>query len=157
MIRMLHSAAGLAAVVLAAGAAFAQPAPNEPSQAPREQTLNPYETPRELQAGDGVANPQGMDEAHKGVRDRGVDRTAKKARATAAAPSDLVVGAQISDSRGKPVGTVQTVEIYGAVVATGAGQVKVPLEAFGKNRKGLVLSITKAEFDAAVASAVQGK
>lgn len=40
------------------------------------------------------------------------------------------------------------------MVAAAAGRVKVLLEAFGKDRKGLMLSITKAEFDAAVASAM---
>jgi hypothetical protein len=75
-------------------------------------------------------------------------------RGSAAAAADLVAGAPVRDSRGSVVGTIEMAEADGAVVATGAGKVKVPLEAFGKNRKGLLLGITKADFDAAVAAAV---
>ena len=72
---------------------------------------------------------------------------------TPASPSDIVVGSQVSDSRGRPVGTISRIELDGAVVTTASGAVRVPFDAFGKNDKGLVIAITKSQFDALVAKA----
>ncbi len=91
------------------------------------------------------------------------DAAAKAKRDQAAKPSrkgpmpatsaDLVAGSQIFDKKGVAVGTVDRVDSDGVVVATATGRVKVPLEAFGKDAKGLVFSVTKAEFDQIVAGA----
>jgi hypothetical protein len=39
------------------------------------------------------------------------------------------------------------------VIVTAAGKVKVPLNAFGKNRAGLLIGMTKRDFEALVAKA----
>jgi hypothetical protein len=70
-----------------------------------------------------------------------------------ASASDIVVGSQVSDSRGRPVGAISRIELDGAVVTTAGGAVRVPLDAFGRNEKGLVIAITKSQFDALVAKA----
>ena len=77
----------------------------------------------------------------------------KQARAVPASPADVVAGKPVRDSNGNPVGTVESVDGAGAIVATGTGRVVVPLQAFGKNSDGLLLGVTKAEFDALVAGA----
>jgi hypothetical protein len=77
----------------------------------------------------------------------------KRERAVPATAADVVPGLRISDSKGQFLGTVDAVDADGVVVATAAGRIRVQLEAFGKNSKGLVMSITKSEFDALVANA----
>ena len=116
--------------------------------------MNPYAPPSGMEAHDSAIEPSVTDRLNTTVRDRAADSAARNARGTAAAAGDIVTGSEVRDSRGKIVGMVEAVESDGAVVAAAAGRVKVPLEAFGKNRKGLMLGITKAEFDAAVASAM---
>ena len=74
-------------------------------------------------------------------------------RAVPARPSDIVAQASVSDTAGQPVGTIESVDADGAVVVTAAGKVKVPLEAFGKNKKGLLIGMTKKDFEALVAKA----
>jgi hypothetical protein len=115
--------------------------------------MNPYAAPSGMEAGDAAMEPSPADRINSGVRDRAADRAASKARGVAAQPADLSAGSEVRDSKGKLVGKIETVEADGAVVSAEGGRVKVPLEAFGKNKKGLILGITKAEFDAAVASA----
>jgi hypothetical protein len=144
------------AALALAGAAMAQnvpPAPPPNSGPPPADPMNPYAVPSGMEAGDRAIEPSAADRINTGVRDAAADRTASRARGTAAAAADITPGSEVRDSKGKVVGTVEAVETDGAVVATAAGRVKVPLDAFGKNRKGLMLGITKAEFDAAVANA----
>jgi hypothetical protein len=56
----------------------------------------------------------------------------------------------VFDSAGATVGTIQSVTATGAVVASGKLRAEVPTASFAKNDKGLVIGITKAEFEAAV-------
>jgi len=79
-----------------------------------------------------------------------------KDRARPAAAADLTVGAQIADNKGIEIGYIKAVDPDGVVVATAAGQVKVPSDAFGRNTKGLLIGMTKADFDKVVAQAVGG-
>jgi len=81
-------------------------------------------------------------------------RTKDHARPAAAA--DLTVGAQIADNKGAEIGYIKSIDPDGVVVATVGGQVKVPSDAFGKNTKGLLIGMTKADFDKVVAQAVGG-
>jgi hypothetical protein len=74
-------------------------------------------------------------------------------RAIPARPADIVAQATVSDSSGQTVGTIESVDAEGAVVVTVAGKVKVPLTAFGKNKKGLLIGMTKKDFEALVAKA----
>jgi hypothetical protein len=68
----------------------------------------------------------------------------------------VVAGAQLLDKAGVAIGTIESVAADGAVVATLTGKVKVPLEAFGINKKGLLVDLSKKEFDTLVAQANGG-
>jgi hypothetical protein len=70
-----------------------------------------------------------------------------------AAPGEVIPGSPLRDIRGALIGTIDSVDMASAVVATSAGKVSVPLEAFGKNRNGLLLAVKKDEFEARVAAA----
>ena len=96
--------------------------------------------------------------AAEAERDRAMAETkAPKAvrgsRAVPATPEDVTVGSDIRDAKGVVLGKVDSVSMSAAVVTAEGGKVEVPLDSFGKNNKGLLLSLTKAEFDAAVAAA----
>ena len=149
----------LAATLLVPAAATAQvggtppPVPPPPSN---EGTQNPYGGPRATDAGDTKVYLSNEREMQKVVRDKDAQTSAEPnaPRGTAASAGDLAAGSEVRDRKGIVVGTIEAVEADGAVVSSARGKVKVPLDAFGKNRKGLLLGITKAEFDAVVASAV---
>ncbi|GAA4760746.1 hypothetical protein GCM10023219_00570 [Stakelama sediminis] len=78
---------------------------------------------------------------------------ARSLRARPARLKDLVEGAKIFDKKGVEIGTIQSVDGNSAVVASGDSVVAVPADAFGKNRNGLMLAMTKAQFDKLVAGA----
>jgi hypothetical protein len=129
--------AALPAVAQAQGGGFARPVDMDPSSR---------------------AIPSRMDQIADGTReasDRRAQQTARRGfdGARAAAVADLVPGAAVSDARGAKLGTIDSVAADGVVVSSEAGKVKVPLDAFGKNRGGLLLGVAKAEFDALVAKA----
>ena len=81
------------------------------------------------------------------------DRKGRKRGPVAAAAEDLVAGAAVRDKAGVTLGTIESVDITGVVVASSAGKVKVPADAFGKDKHGLLIQIGKTDFDAAVAQA----
>ena len=90
----------------------------------------------------------------KAVREEARSRSKSRgARAVPAKPEDVTAGREVRDSKGVVIGTIDSVSMAGAVVAATGGKVEVPLESFGKNDKGLLLGLTKADFDALVASA----
>jgi hypothetical protein len=79
--------------------------------------------------------------------------TVKVMRAGPASAEDIKVGLEVRDSKGAVVGKIEEVTLSVAVLHADGGKVEVPLEAFGKNSKGLLIGMTKAEFDALVAQA----
>ena len=68
-----------------------------------------------------------------------------------ASPEDVTTGSDVRDSRGVVIGTIQSVSMAFAVVATPNGKVEVELASFGKNYKGLLINMSKSKFDAIVA------
>jgi hypothetical protein len=80
----------------------------------------------------------------------GADASSDAAATAAATQADLKTGATVYDSTGATVGTIQSVTANGAVVASGKLRAEVPAASFAKNSRGLVIGITKAEFEAAV-------
>ena len=72
-------------------------------------------------------------------------------RIVAATRSDVRAGAEVRDTEGGLVGTVESVDSEGAVVSTGNVRAKLPFESFGKNDRGLVISLSRAELEAAAA------
>lgn len=73
-------------------------------------------------------------------------QTEQVAKATKA---DIKVGVAVSDADGNAVGKIESVDSEGAVVSTGSAQAKIPLSSFGRNDKGLVIAMTKAQLEAA--------
>jgi hypothetical protein len=66
--------------------------------------------------------------------------------AVAATAADVIPGTQLRDILGQPIGSIASVEAGGAVVITGTRKIRVPLVAFGKDARGLLLGITASKF-----------
>jgi hypothetical protein len=81
------------------------------------------------------------------------DRPAKHSGAVAATAADIKAGSPLRDVKGVSIGTVASVEADGVVVDTGQTKIKVPLMAFGKDDRGLLLAITAAKFNELIAQA----
>jgi hypothetical protein len=73
--------------------------------------------------------------------------------ARAARKDELKAGAMVNDKTGAAMATISEVDADGVVVSMGAAKVKVPAEAFGHNKAGLLLDLTKAQFEQIVAQA----
>jgi hypothetical protein len=105
---------------------------NQPSQEPRDITNQDIVDKAELDA----------------VAKRRAGKKAPKTKGPVpATQADIVAGSEIRDNKGVPIGKVDRLDADGVVVATTGGRVKIPLDAFGKDDKGLVFAISKAEFD----------
>lgn len=102
--------------------------------------------------------------AGRGVKvtnqDRANSKAPKRAAVGPATAADIKAGAQVRDIKGVPVGTIATLasnEVASdpsqAVIDTGQTKIGVPLSAFGKDDKGLLLSITAEKFNQLVAQA----
>lgn len=152
---MLKFAAAVGAATLATGTACAQSGPPAGGGAP----AGPGYTAENLTVRNGgdsterdamAARDRALDEARRRTAD-----APKTARAVPASPEDVTVGSAVRDKKGVIIGTIESVSMSAAVVVSAGGKVEVPLEGFGKNNKGLLVSMTKAEFDAAVAAVLK--
>lgn len=70
-----------------------------------------------------------------------------------AKPSELLAGATVNDKTGLAMAKIDSVDKDGIVVSMGTAKVKVPAEAFGHNKAGLLLDMTKAQFEQLVTRA----
>jgi len=77
----------------------------------------------------------------------------QQASAATAAKVTPTVGAKVYGPDGTEAGTVEKVDAANAVVYTGTKRATLPLAVFGKNDKGLLISMNKAQLEAAVAAA----
>ncbi|HEY1607188.1 MAG TPA: hypothetical protein VGF77_16480 [Allosphingosinicella sp.] len=152
---LLFTAAGL----LVAGTAFAQHGSAPPGTSmgvPGSNNANA----RTLEMGehDSATLTSTIDQIQHGVQRADADRAAARVRAggraVPARTADIVAAAAVFDPSGDAIGTIESVGDDGAVVATAGGAVKVPLNAFGKNGKGLLIGVSKKDFEALVAKAV---
>lgn len=143
--QMLKLAAIAAGLTLGAGAAQAQATG---STGPGNPVLVGSVGAPELKGPDDTAS-----NIDKAIREGSRAERPKSARAVPAKPEDVAAGSEVRDSKGAVLGKVESVSMSAAVVAGTGGKVEVPLEAFGKNNKGLLLALTKAQFDAMVAEA----
>lgn len=75
------------------------------------------------------------------------------ADAQAKAAEQVVKGAQVSDTSGASVGTIEAVEGEFATVATANSKVRLPLSAFGPGESGPVIAMTATELEAAATAA----
>jgi hypothetical protein len=157
---VLFSIAGGVALA-AASAADAQMGPQAPSA--------PVGGPR---AQDVAAANHQIDSDYNTLAGRGVkvtdqsrvgSGTASRQKHSSAVPAtaeDIKAGVQVRDVKGVPVGTIATLAANEtasgpeqAVIDTGQIKIGVPLSAFGKDDKGLLLSITAEKFNQLVAQA----
>jgi hypothetical protein len=142
----------IAALGLGAGTAHAQaggPVPQPPPgpglTAENPAVRNPgdtYDREMALARDEAVAKKRG----ERGAKPKGM-------RAVPAKPEDVAIGSEVRDTKGLVIGTIESLSPAAAVVVSASGKVEVPLEAFGKNSKGLVFGMTKEEFDKLVADA----
>ena len=89
------------------------------------------------------------------AREEYVRRAKRATRARPAKPEEVTAGRTVRDSRGAEVGTIESASMAAAVVVSANGKVEVPLESFGLDSKGLLIAITKAEFDTLVQQATR--
>ena len=156
MNRALFLSAAAITTLLVTPGAFAQPGSS--SGIPGTPSGNPYGRPVGMGENDTATMPSASDQLGVGTQAASDRRAAERARqengaAVPAKPADIVAQALVNDKNGQPIGTIASVDTDGAVVATAAGKVMVPLNAFGKNKKGLLLDTSKRDFDALVAKA----
>lgn len=67
--------------------------------------------------------------------------------------SELLAGATVNDKTGLAMAKIDSIDKDGVVVSMGTAKVKVPAEAFGHNKAGLLLDMTKAQFEQLVTRA----
>lgn len=154
---LLFWIAGGAALV-PSGAAYAQVTGGAPP-APAAGSVDSREV---------VAGNRDRDAAYNRIAGAGVKITdqnrdhpkAKHLSAVPATATDITPGAQVRDVTGVPVGTIATLaanEVVAdpsqTVIDTGHTKIGVPLSAFGKDDKGLMLSITAEKFNQLLAQA----
>ena len=101
--------------------------------------------------------------AGRGVEVNNMDKKGAKRRPPVpATAADIKAGAPIRDVKGTSIGVVATLTANevadpdSVVVDTGHGKIGVPLTAFGKDDRGLLLSITAQAFNQLVAQANAG-
>lgn len=101
-------------------------------------------------------NPVDQMTQRQGLQDLSTDKTAGK-RSRSATKDELTAGATVNDKTGAAMAKIEEVDADGIVVSMGAAKVKVPAEAFGHNKAGLLLDMTKAQFEQVVAQANTAK
>ena len=101
------------------------------------------------------ATPQADASAHTNVQANAQAATAAAAAAPVrlATAADLRAGVQVRDSSGGVVGTVESADATGAVVSTGRVRARLALASFGANGQALVISMTRAQLEAAASQA----
>jgi hypothetical protein len=139
-----------AALILGAGAAHAQ-SQGAPSSGPGSSIMD---NPGAKLSGDTADRDAARARDEELAKLRGSrGEKAKTIRQVPAKPEDVVAGAQVRDKKGLRVGAIESVSMGSAVLKADGGAVEVPLDAFGKDPTGLLISLTKAEFDKLVAEA----
>ena len=82
-------------------------------------------------------------------------QTQPAATASAPAAAPVTVGASVVDTKGQPVGTIESVSGANAVLSTGSAKASIPVSSFAKGPGGLVIGISKADLEAQVAQATK--
>lgn len=86
--------------------------------------------------------------------------TSAQAPSTTGAPpatagAQVTVGAAVSDTSGGSVGTISAVSNGNATIDTGIAKAAIPVSSFAQGQSGLVIAMTKAQLEAAVAAQTQ--
>ena len=80
--------------------------------------------------------------------DSEAETVAEAGEVTPATAADVHVGIEVRGPDGGMVGTVESIDAVGAVVSTGNVRAKLPFSSFGRNRRGLVISLTRPQLEA---------
>jgi hypothetical protein len=82
--------------------------------------------------------------------DRRVNRTLDRTNTSlaVATSADVTVGASVSDSRGRRIGTVQSASADTAVIVSGNHRLRVPISSLYRSADGLAARMTRAQFNA---------
>lgn len=149
---ILKLAMGASAIAMSAGVAHAQTSTGSGSASAGGFSQSP-----EVRNGGDTIDRDAQRARDEAVANGRAGKSSGNTRNVAATPDDVQAGAEVRDPRGVLVGRIESVSMSAAVVVTETGKVEVPLEAFGKNKKGLLISMSKADFDKAVAEATKPK
>ena len=84
---------------------------------------------------------------------RSANEQADAGKVKQATSADIKAGAAVYDPKGGSVGKVESVAADGVVVSTGTVKAKIPASSLGKSDKGLVIAMTKTQFEAAAKKA----
>lgn len=82
---------------------------------------------------------------------------AKVAESGAAMKAKLVAGAQVYGTSGTMVGTIKSADAQFVTLTTPKGDVRIPINGFGSNEKGVMLNMTDADLAAAMTPAPKAK
>lgn len=138
---LLTTMASAAALALPLGAASAQTQAETGVTGEVQSTVDT--------AADPAADPAATPPTEGGAE---ANATAGETKVVAVTEADVKAGDAIHDTSGANVGTIKSVGANGAVISTGKSRIQVPLASLGKNDKGLVIAMSKAELDAAAAA-----
>jgi myo-inositol-hexaphosphate 3-phosphohydrolase len=138
----LNNLAMAATVVFATAAAAAQTQPTTTETQPTTSESQPSTMQTGTQTPPTASEPAATDQPAATQTEQITKATVK------ATADDIKAGASVYDESGGLVGKVDSVDSKGAIVNTGKVRAQIALSSFGKNDKGLVVSITKADLDA---------
>ena len=136
--------------LLLASAAFAQSQPPKHGSMTVQQTPMPATTPPSTAPATPATPPTAATPATPAQTQ---SATTAQPAAQAATAADVKAGVSVYDTQGGVVGKIDSISGTDAVVDTGATRAKIPISSFAKNDKGLVMSMTKADLDAAAKKA----
>jgi preprotein translocase subunit YajC len=164
----MNGVAGAVSLLLA-GAAFAQNQPPKQGSMTVQQTPMPATTPQSTAPGQ-VGTTPGQQQTTPGqastlspavTGQTPSGQTTANGQSTgatqAATAADVKAGVSVYDTKGGLIGKIDSVSGADAVVDTGTTRSKIPISSFAKNDKGLVMSMTKAELEAASAKSAPAK
>lgn len=142
--RFIFIAAGLASL---SAPALAQQGPAGAAPGGQPELLKSIEP-------DLSTDPASIDELrHKMQKERRNSRARGKAEQPRPAQlMEILAGKAVHDTSGQVIALVEKVDAGGVVLRSGPSVVRVPVEGFGINSKGLLLNLTKPQFDEMVGS-----
>ena len=144
----LNILAGIAVLALPAGAQAMQ---LPPAKAPATQPAGtvPDEASAGANAKTGSQAQSQTPESNEATSTASTSAQASSSEVKVASAADVKSGITVYDQSGGIVGKIDSVSAKGAVVNTGKVKASIPVSSFAKNNKGLVLSMTRAELEAA--------
>lgn len=129
-------------------------APDEPATPQSTAPGQAGTTPGQAQTSPGQASE--ITPAQTGTTPSGQSAPSEQAQVdqvTAATAGDVKAGTAVFDQNGGSVGKIVSATAKEAVIDTGTVKASIPLSSFGKNDKGLVISMSKEDIDAAAKKA----